>query len=211
MTGSARDSSRSARWAWIAAAFTPVGFALVVLLGFALGEGSAGTAAEIPASVLAHLLGVAAPTAAVVLALAAWHGGARSGRAAVIVSTILLAGMFVALPILGTTFALGWVIALVIVATVVALAEWRTTVMGYRRATLPDLRQRPGLAVEVFPHRGMFAGSAEECDDLFPLPPAGRVRPGVVDMSTSGSGVWSQQDPAEAPVRLCPAGGRTGR
>ncbi len=130
MRGSPVDRSRLAMWAWIAAAFTPVGFALVVLLGFAFGEGSAGTAAEVPTSVLAHLLGVAAPTSALVLALAAWHGGAHSGRAAVIVCSILLVGTFVALPILAITFGLGWVIALLVVATVVAFAEWRQRRQG---------------------------------------------------------------------------------
>lgn len=127
--------SPSAMGAWIAVALTPVGLVLVVLLGFGFGEASTGAATAVPASIVAHLLGVAAPTSGVVLALRGWRAGARSGGAALIVSAVLVVGMFVALPLLGTAFGLGWVIALVMVAAVLVFAEWR----AHRRGVPPSM------------------------------------------------------------------------
>ncbi|MGE5289554.1 MAG: hypothetical protein ACM3ML_20625 [Micromonosporaceae bacterium] len=75
------------------------------------------------------LLGVIAPTAAVILAIRAARAGERSGRIAVAVSVLLLLGTLV---LLGLDFTLGWIVALILVVAVLAVFGWRS-----RRRRLP--------------------------------------------------------------------------
>ncbi len=119
-------ASRSARWAWVAVALTPVGWFLGVLAGFAWAEApgaTGGTATWSLGTVPYVLLGVIAPTAAVILAIRAARAGERSGRVAVAVSVLLLLGTFV---VAFLDFTLGWIVALVLVVAVLAVFGWRS-------------------------------------------------------------------------------------
>ncbi len=116
--------SRSALWAWVAVALTPVGLFLAVLAGFAWAEAPAGGVATWSLGTVPYaLLGVIAPTAAVILAIRAARAGERSGRIAVAVSVLLLLGTLVWL---GLDFTLGWIVALVLVVAVLAVFGWRS-------------------------------------------------------------------------------------
>ena len=116
--------SRSALWAWVAVALTPVGLFLAVLAGFAWAEAPAGGVATWSLGTVPYaLLGVIAPTAAVILAIRAARAGERSGRIAVAVSVLLLLGTLV---LLGLDFTLGWIVALVLVVAVLAVFGWRS-------------------------------------------------------------------------------------
>lgn len=118
-------SNRSARRAWVAVALTPVGLILALVAGFAWAEAPAGgTAPWSLGTVPVALLAVAAPTAAVILAIGAARAGERSGRTAAVVSVLLLLGMFVLLGVGG--FFLGSIIALVLVAAVLGVFGWRS-------------------------------------------------------------------------------------
>lgn len=115
---------RSAVWAWVAVALTPVGWFLAVLAGFAWAEAPAGGVATWSLGTVPYaLLGVIAPTAAVILAIRAARAGERSGRVAVAVSVLLLVGTLV---LLGLDFTLGWIVALVMVVAVLAVFGWRS-------------------------------------------------------------------------------------
>ncbi len=118
-------SNQSARRAWVAVALTPVGLILALVAGFAWAEAPAGGVATWSlGTVPVALLAVAAPTAAVILAIQAARAGERSGRAAVVVSVLLLLGMFV---LVGTGgFFLGSIIVLVLVAAVLGVFGWRS-------------------------------------------------------------------------------------
>ncbi len=117
-------SSRPARQAWVAVALTPVGLFLALVAGFAWAEAPEGGVAPWSlGTVPVALLAVAAPMAAVILAIRAARAGERSGRAAVWVSVLLLLGMFVLVGVGG--FFLGSIIALVLVAAVLGVFGWR--------------------------------------------------------------------------------------
>ena len=83
-------AGRLARWAWIAVALTPAGWVLGIVLAFLSGEGEAKGIGPVTLGILGILLFVAAPAAAVVLAVKAARAGHRSGRIAVMVSGSLL-------------------------------------------------------------------------------------------------------------------------
>ncbi len=118
-------TSRSALWAWVAVALTPVGLLLAVVAGFAWAEAPAsGIATWSLGTVPAALLAVIAPTAAVILAIRAARAGERSGRIALAVSVLLLLGMLVVLGI--SLFSLGWIIALVMAVAVLAGFGWHS-------------------------------------------------------------------------------------
>lgn len=99
-----------ARWAWIAVALTPAGWASGIVLAFLSGEGEARGIGPVSLGLLGVLLFVAAPVTAVVLAARAGH---RSGKIAEIVSgSLLLATLFL-------TLLLGW-IGLIVTAVITA-------------------------------------------------------------------------------------------
>jgi hypothetical protein len=103
-----------ARWAWIAVALTPAGWALGIVLAFLSGEGGAKGIGPVTAGLLGVVLFVAAPAAAVMLAVRAARAGHRSGRIAEMVSgSLLVATLFL-------TLLLGW-IGLAVTAVVAAL------------------------------------------------------------------------------------------
>ncbi len=111
--------------AWVAVALTPVGLFLAVVAGFAWAEAPAsGIATSSLGTVPAALLAVIAPTAAVIMAIRAARAGERSGRIALAVSVLLLLGMLVWLGL--GFFSLGWIIALVMVAAVLAVFGWHS-------------------------------------------------------------------------------------
>lgn len=110
--------ARAARWAWIAVAVVPVGLALglvLALAGIRLGDSGALILA-------AALVWIAAPTAAVVLAVRAARAGQPTGRlvmvaagllfAAIPALTVALLGPLVALVGLAATLVAGGVVAL---------------------------------------------------------------------------------------------------
>ncbi len=103
-----------ARWAWTAAALTPAGWVSGIALAFLSGEGGATGAGPVTVGLLGVLLFVAAPAAAVVLAVRAARAGHRSGRILEIVSGALLVATLL------LTLLLGW-IGLVVTAAVTAL------------------------------------------------------------------------------------------
>ncbi len=120
--------SRSAQRAWVAVALTPVGWFLAAIAGFAWAEAPAGGVATWSLGTLPYaLLGVIAPTAAVILAIRAARAGERSGKIAVAVSALLLLGTLV---VLGLDFTLGWIIALVMVVAALAVFWWRSRHKG---------------------------------------------------------------------------------
>ncbi len=107
-------ADRLARWAWVAVALTPAGWVLGIILAFLSGEGDAKGVGPVTLGTLGILLFVAAPAAAVVLAVRAARAGQRSGRTAVVLSGSLL------LVTLVLTLLLGGV-GLIIVAVVTVL------------------------------------------------------------------------------------------
>jgi hypothetical protein len=120
-----RAGSREALWAWIAVALVPAGLILGAVAGLLWGEnpGATGGAWALPSS----LLSLAAPTAAVImLAIRAARAGERSGRAAVVVSVLLLAGTCACPPIGVVSMGLGWFIPLAVMVAVLGLSEWRS-------------------------------------------------------------------------------------
>ncbi|HVM65488.1 MAG TPA: hypothetical protein VMU14_11550 [Acidimicrobiales bacterium] len=122
-----RTEGRLALRAWIAVAMIPVGWMLVLVAGFAGGEGEhAGTAL---ASVLPALVALAAPTAAVLLGVGAARARQRTGWAAAWAAGVLLVATAVLLPVLVISPSIGWGIAVVVVVAVLAFFEWR-----YRRS-----------------------------------------------------------------------------
>jgi hypothetical protein len=119
-------SGRLALWAWIAVALAPVGCGVGVVLAFLSGNGQAEGIGPVAVGVLGVVLFVAGPTAAVILAVQAARAGHRSGKAAVVVSGLLLLAALGLAPMLGT-------IALVLVGAVLGLLGWR-----YRTKPPPD-------------------------------------------------------------------------
>ena len=107
-------AGRLARWAWIAVALTPAGWVLGIVLAFLSGEGEAKGIGPVTLGILGILLFVAAPAAAVVLAVKAARAGHRSGRIAVMVSGSLLLATLVLTLLLGR-------IGLIVVAVVTVL------------------------------------------------------------------------------------------
>ena len=83
-------AGRLAVGAWIAVASTPLGWALGIGLAFLSGEGEARGIGPVTVGILGVLLFVAAPAAAVILAVRAARAGYRSGRMVVAVSGSLL-------------------------------------------------------------------------------------------------------------------------
>jgi hypothetical protein len=79
-----------ARWAWIAVALTPAGWVMGIVLAFLSGEGEGKGVGPVTLGILGILLFVAAPAAAVILAVQAARAGHRSGRIAETVSELLL-------------------------------------------------------------------------------------------------------------------------
>lgn len=88
-TGENRPSVRLAIWTWIAVAAVPVGWALGVLLAFA--SGGAREAAPVAVGLAGVAVFATVPAVAVLLAVRLRQRGHPSGRAAVVVSALLLA------------------------------------------------------------------------------------------------------------------------
>lgn len=117
-------SCRSARPAWIAIPLVPVGLALGVAVSLLDGEGNGSSAGGF-AGLGPAVLSVAAPTAAVILAVRAASAGQPSARVAVAIAWLLLVGTFVVLPIAVISLGAGWIIALVAVVAVLGMYGWR--------------------------------------------------------------------------------------
>jgi hypothetical protein len=87
----------SALWAWVSVALVPVGF-LLALLAAVVFDASGQEGGSIGAGALA-LMALGVPALAVLLSVRAARAGHASGRAAVVVSVVLLVGMLVLLPL----------------------------------------------------------------------------------------------------------------
>lgn len=118
-----RTEGRLAFRPWIAVALVPVGWMLVLVAGFAGGEGESTGAAL--AAFLPALVALAAPTAAVLLGVGAARAGERTGWAAAWVAGVLLVATAVLLPVLVISPSIGLGIAVVVVVAVLAFFEWR--------------------------------------------------------------------------------------
>ena len=95
-----RAGTRTAIWAWIAVALVPLGLVLGVVIAFLLGEGDQ----VFLLGLVPALVSLAAPVAAIVLAARVAQAGQRSGKAAVVVSGLLLVTTLAALPTLIYSF-----------------------------------------------------------------------------------------------------------
>ena len=122
------------KWAWVAVALTPVGWAIGLFGGLASGEGQGRSFASGLIGIAAIVLLVAAPTAAVMLATDGVLAKQHSSRAALVVSALALLATLVAMPILLTS-GIGAVITTGLV--VVALAVFASVTYGKHRAAEP--------------------------------------------------------------------------
>ena len=129
-------AGRVAPWAWIAVALAPAGWVLGIALALLSGEGQATGIGAVTVGIVGILLFVAAPAAAVILAVRAARAGHRSAKVAVVVSGVLLVATLVLTLLLGT-------IALVVVA-VVAVAVAAGTLWRHGPPPGPDGGQREG-------------------------------------------------------------------
>lgn len=119
-------SSRLTRWAWVAVALTPVGWVVAALGGRTLGGGGGddGGLAGALVSLTVNAVALAAPTVAVVLAVAALRQGEHAAPEARAVAAGLFVLSLVLVPLLITSFSVTWLIA-VFGAGLVLWLEWQ--------------------------------------------------------------------------------------